>query len=264
MTVYNEAEFVDYAIKSCLPYVDNLVIVEGAYQETISCGANPRSTDATIEIIEKYKYEHNVHILYSNEKSDKDQRNVGLSFVKKLNNNSGWCLIIDGDEVYSKENFVIIKNITKLMKNQNKYAAYFASLTFVNDLMHYTNQEFPRLFKITPGCLFIDDNYMKWENAEWTQNNILKIPYVKYHHYAFCKNNFSRFNLKKEWWETRFGKNYHNTGKPFEYDWYLNDDGKIYSPNHTVRKYVGAHPLAMKDHPKWKESYLIKCQIRLE
>ena len=35
MTVYNEKEFVEYAIRSCLPYVDHLVVVEGAYQEVI-------------------------------------------------------------------------------------------------------------------------------------------------------------------------------------------------------------------------------------
>ena len=51
MTIYDEAEFVDSAIRSALPYVDDLVIVEGAYEETIKPGRSPRSTDGTIDII---------------------------------------------------------------------------------------------------------------------------------------------------------------------------------------------------------------------
>ena len=53
MTVYNEESFIEYAIESCLPYVDHLVVVEGAYQETIKLGATPHSTDNTDEIIKK-------------------------------------------------------------------------------------------------------------------------------------------------------------------------------------------------------------------
>jgi len=260
MIVYNEADFVEYSIRAALPHVDDLVIVEGAFAETIDCGAEPRSTDETKEKIRltafkgliKDEIGHgsfsfskdlgDVYYIEANEKTDKDQRNVGLEKIKKLNPN-GWLLIIDGDEIYTKENFEMIRNFMNLMGKQNKKAAYFKSLTFVNDMEHYTEQEFPRLFRITPECKFVDDNYMEWKDASWTLEHILKLPYLRYHHFAFCKSGL-RFETKKKWWETRFPER-----KDFEYDWYRDEKGEIWSPNHVIREYTGKLPEILKDHP---------------
>lgn len=263
MTVYNEAEFVEYAIRACLPYVDDLVIVEGAYQETIDVGGSPRSTDGTVRQIKDtlaslangFRLDENefnfdegtkAFILYANEQTDKDQRNVGLQKIKELNPD-GWLLIIDGDEVYSPENFQMVKVCMKNMERQNAKAAYFRSLTFVNDLKHYAEQDFPRLFKITPDCEFTNDNFMKWGSLGWGYPHVIKIPYVQYHHYAFCKG-AERFELKKKWWETRFGKS-------FDYGWQADKDGLISDNNHEIREYTKKHPKIMEGHPKWKEVY---------
>ena len=141
---------------------------------------------------------------------------------------------------------MMIRNMMKTMELQDKRGAYFKSLTFVNDMEYYTEQEFPRLFKITPECKFVNDNYMTWADAGWTLKHIIKLPYLRYHHFAFCKSNNGRFELKKKWWETRFP----DQGN-FEYDWYRDDDGKIWSPNHTVSKYTGKLPEILKDHPMY-------------
>jgi hypothetical protein len=257
MTVYNEADFVEYAIRACLPHVDHLVIVEGAYQETIDLGAEPRSTDGTIEVItETLKHppapkmflEDRLYILEANEKTDKDQRNIGLEKIKELNPD-GWLLIIDGDEVYEKNTFSMIKILCHTMDKQKRLAAYFKSLTFVNDFCSFTEQEFPRLFKITPECKFCNDNFMEWSDLgiDWFSPYILKIPYVKYYHYAFCKG-LERFEQKKKWWETRFGE-------PFDYGWKANENGKISDSNHVIREYTGEHPVIMKGHSLWRKSY---------
>jgi glycosyltransferase involved in cell wall biosynthesis len=250
MTVYNEAEFVDYAIRACEPHVDHVVVVEGAYQETIALGAEPRSTDGTIEKIEPHWAfsGSKVHYKEANEQTDKDQRNVGLEIIKKLNPD-GWCLIIDGDEVYDKSMLDMVKVSAYNMDKQNKLAAYFRSLTFVNDLGHYTEQDFPRLFKITPKCKFVNDNFMEWPDrgVSWFSPYVMKIPYVRYHHYAFCKG-LKRFELKKKWWETRFEED-------FDYGWHMRSDGKIDDENHQIYEYTGKHPEIMKDHPAWRMIY---------
>lgn len=252
MTVFNEADFIDYSIRCCLPFVDHLVIVEGSYLETQKLGQPARSNDGTCEIIEKYRKDPKVHILYENGHTDKDQRNFGLNKIKELNPD-GWLLIIDGDEVYSPQTFTLIKSTIKNLDRQNLKAAYFKSLTFVNDLNHYTLQEFPRLFKITPECKFINDNFMEWKDAAWDGRFITKISYVQYYHYSFVKSDRNRFKLKKDWWETRFGSNYNNTGKKFEYDWYENESGKLYSPNHKIFEFKGKHPEIIQSHPLWWE-----------
>jgi len=268
MTVYNEVEFVDYAIRSCLPFVDHLVIVEGAYQETIDLGSDPRSTDGTLSKLEEiYDLEYikntfnlddedeieklycKLHVIQANAQTDKDQRNLGLEKIKEINPD-GWCLIIDGDEVYDKNTLNMVKVAAHTMEKQDKLAAYFKSMTFVNDFQHYTEQEFPRLFRITSECKFINDNFMEWtdRNIGWFSPYILKIPYIRYHHYAFCKG-IERFELKKKWWESRFDE-------PFDYGWQLDaTTGEITDPNHNIVIYTGTHPGVMKSHHLWKESY---------
>jgi glycosyltransferase involved in cell wall biosynthesis len=258
MTVYNEAEFVDYAIRACLPHVNHLVIVEGAYQETIACGASPRSTDGTIDIckarLEEFAEKnlnnpnHVFSYIEANEHTDKDQRNLGLAKIKELDPD-GWVLIIDGDEVYDKATLNMVKVACHNMERQGKLAAYFKSLTFVNDLRHYTEQEFPRLFRITPDCKFVNDNFMEWpdKGINWFSPYVIKIPYIRYHHYAFCKG-LERFELKKKWWETRFDMD-------FDYGWHMNMAGKIEDPNHQIFEYTGKHPAIMSDHPAWKRIY---------
>ena len=257
MTVYNEADFIEPAIRACLPFVDHLVIVEGAYQETIKLGASPRSTDGTLKIIDKICDELAegdddsgtiIHVS-ENKETDKNQRNAGLEIVKAVNPD-GWLLIIDGDEVYTKETLNMIKVATRTMDVQKRLAAYFKSMTFVNDLRHYTEQEFPRLFKITPECTFVNDNFMVWPDKgvdSWISPFVMKIPYIKYHHYAFCKSH-ERFKLKKEWWESRFKND-------FEYSWHIDEKGKIVDPDHQIMLYTGQHPKEMENHSLWKESY---------
>jgi glycosyltransferase involved in cell wall biosynthesis len=259
MTVYNEADFIEYAIKSCLPYVDHLVIVEGAYQETIALGKSARSTDGTIDKIASFstllrqEFGHNsfilkngqadFHYLEANEKTDKDQRNVGLEKIKQINPD-GYCLIVDGDEIYSPDTFQMIKVAMKNMERTNKYGAYFKSLTFVNDMKHFTEQDFPRLFKITPECKFVDDNFMSWpdKSATWNLRSVLKIPYISYHHMSFVKGT-ERFNTKRDWWMSR------GLGEDFDYGWKVDESGKITDENHEIHEFTGKLPEILKTHP---------------
>jgi hypothetical protein len=244
MTIYNEVDFVDYAIRSCLPYVDNLIIVEGAYRETIDIGGSPRSNDGTLDIVDEYLNKNKIHFIQSNEQTDKDQRNVGLEIVKKLN--TDWLLIIDGDEVYEPHTFKMIKNLCKQFEKSNTYAAYFQSLTFINNFDNYTTQEFPRLFKVTPNCTFINDNFMQWKNVpNWSHPYVVKVPQIKYFHYAFCKSNKERFLLKKKWWETRFGTS-------FDYGWKI-ENNKITDNNHKILTFKKKHPIIMKSHPLYSQ-----------
>lgn len=250
MTVYNEIDFVDYAIRGCLPYVDDLVIVEGSYNEIVNLGGSRRSSDGTVDIIEKYRNNKKVHIIYNDEgeppESDKDQRNIGLKKIKELNSD-GWCIIVDADEVYDKNNFSMVKVAMHNMEKSDKLAAYFKSLTFVNDLDHFTEQDFPRLFRITKDCKFINDNFMTWPDKQtgWFSPAIIKVPYIRYLHFAFCKSH-ERFELKKKWWETRFDE-------PFDYGWHIDENGKITDPDHDIVLYTGKFPEILHDHPLFKK-----------
>jgi hypothetical protein len=245
MTVFNEGDFLDYAIRSCIDHVDDLVIVEGSYLETQKLGIPPRSTDETLSILEKHKSNPKIHIIFANELSDPQQRQIGFNKIKELNPN-GWMLLIDGDEIYDAATIKMVKNVANSMDKNNQYAAYFKSLTFVNDFDHYTEQDFPRLFKITQEASFFNDNYVSWKNINWQYPYVVKLLNIKYFHFSFAKN-IKRFSVKRDWWNNRFEKS-----RNFEYDW-IEKDGKIESTTHKVVQFTGKLPSILKDHPLWRK-----------
>lgn len=232
-TVYNEAKFLRHALNSVVEHVDKIVIVDGAYQETIALGAAPHSTDGTLDIIREFKkqYTSKVIALEANEKSDAQQRNVALAELKKLN--CDWFMILDGDEIYKRYHFAMIK---QAMRHDTIDVYYFTCNTFVNDFWHYTIQQFPRLFKLYPDTNFSNDNYVNSNCKNWISLDKKTLD-VKYYHYAFVKD-LSRFALKKKWWETRFK----SEGRDFHYDWNI-INGKIMPDNsEIVYNYIGSHP----------------------
>lgn len=242
MTVYNESAFLEYALRACMPHVQSITVVEGAYRETMALGASARSTDGTLAILQRLcSGVDKISVIHANERSDPHQRNVGLEHIKQTVLH-GWLLIIDGDEVYSPITFKLINALSKKMEIGKHYAAYFKSLTFVNSPNSYTEQEFPRLFRLTPDCYFVNDNYMTWEECKtWQPPAIIKAPAIQFHHYSFLKGR-ERFALKKRWWETRFSQS-------FDYSWNIDDKGQITATDHKIKPFYGKHPPIMQRHP---------------
>lgn len=235
MTVYNEAEYVEYAIRSALEKVDYLSIVEGAYQETLKTNPNktPRSNDGTLDIINKYKDHPKVNIIYANELSDPQQRNRGLQFLK--NKKCDWMLIIDADEIWDDDNYEILQHkLTNI--NSEVETIKLDILVFVNDFYNYTIQTMSRLFKIHDDLMFVSDNETQYYNKyiHWRDN-------PTFFHYAYVKNK-DRFQTKINWWSCRGGS-----------DWFINGQGKYYSPNHKIYEWNDDHPTIMKSHPRYKD-----------
>lgn len=221
MTVFNEAKFLDVSIKSVINACDQLVIVEGSYLESQAVGAPARSNDGTLEVIENWRSNPKVTIILANEKSDKDQRNIGLAEIRKTNKD-GWLWIVDGDEVYHKKDVLLVQKLCKGQNINNGDYAYFKSITFVNDMHHYTIQHFPRLFKLRNTIqqdVFVNDNQL-FGVRELIPNSI------SFNHYSFCKGK-ERFELKQLWWDTRFSNN------NFKYDWKIEND-KIIPEKHQI------------------------------
>ena len=250
-TVYNESNFLDYSISSYIDQVDHVVCVEGSYLENIKLGASPRSTDGTLDIIRKYldKYPEKFFHIEANEQSDTQQRNVGLNKIRELNPDN-FFMIIDGDEVYDTNTLKMVRTCANTMEKQRKLAAYFKSLTFINNFKTYTEQDFPRLFKMTPGVKFVNDNFTVWEDLgiSWFSPYVIRVPYVKYYHYSFCKGR-ERFLQKRNWWMNR------GLSKDFDYGWKVDESGEISDVNHEIYEYTGTHPLAVVNHPLWKMAY---------
>jgi glycosyltransferase involved in cell wall biosynthesis len=234
MTVYNEAEYADYAIRSALEQVDYLSIVEGAYQETLKMnpGKTPRSNDGTLDIISRYKDHPKVNIIYANEKSDPQQRNVGLQFLK--DKRCDWILIIDADEIWDTYEYECLKDKLEAV-SPDVETIKLDILVFVNNFLTYTNQTMSRVFRMHDDLIFISDNETQYHYKfiNWHE--------PKFFHYAYVKNK-DRFNTKINWWKCRGGS-----------DWFVDKDGNYYSPNHTLYHFYDGHPCIMESHPRFEE-----------
>lgn len=230
ITVYNEVEYIEYALTSILKHFDHIAIVEGAYQETLT--TNPekpaRSNDGTRAILQRYKHHSNITIVEANEQSDPQQRSVGMKILKQKD--CDWCVIVDADEVWEEDSLDELK--TKLELLQPEVSTVKLDIqVFVNDFWHYTWQTMSRCFRIKPHTKFISDN----EIQEWQQ--FIRWTSPTFFHFAYVKN-LDRFMTKVKWWACRGGS-----------DWFVDSAGKYSSPNHKIYEFTGEHPEIMKNHP---------------
>lgn len=86
MVVKNEDQYVGYAIKSILPYVDRFLIVDTG------------SSDKTIEIIQNIKSKK-IQFEKMTVKSASEMTQVRQSQIDQTD--GGWLWVIDGDEIYT-------------------------------------------------------------------------------------------------------------------------------------------------------------------
>lgn len=122
--VYNEENFLWYAVKSVIDYVDKILIWDTG------------STDSTVSVIEALCSEHPGKISF---------REVGVSDKHKFRelrqqmldeSHCDWILILDGDEVWWDKS---IKNVTDVIrkKGDSLDAIVVPFYTLVGDVYHY-------------------------------------------------------------------------------------------------------------------------------
>jgi len=105
MIVYNDADYVDYAIRSIKDWVDEMVIVEGAFEITMAGGKPARSNDGTLDIIKRHVDNKKVFLKQVNLREHKHHYDVGYQHAIK--NGSDWAIMIDSDEVWTKQSQIM-------------------------------------------------------------------------------------------------------------------------------------------------------------
>jgi len=181
MVVFNEASFIEASIRSALPYLDQLIVIEGAWGTAVkSNGGISRSNDGTLEILQKLVLEYGeekLRIVCANESVQLIQRSLHFQLFPKAH----WLFILDGDEIYEPSE---MKKVVEATKRTD--ADYFCttSLTFVNDAFHYCPIDWPRLFRIDgPGYKFRSPNHLL--NAQEQELRYCDKPIAKFHHYSY-------------------------------------------------------------------------------
>jgi len=239
MCAHNGAEFIEYAIRSTIDYVDKFVIIEGAWQTNIKANRQPRSVDGTIDILDmlKNEYGNKVEVYPHNDVNQIQQRSRIFEYIT----HPCWVWLIDHDEVYDKYNAEKIRNIC-----QNNYPAdciKINSLTFFNDTKHYAPIAFNRLFKIIKNPKLYrmhGANHIIYPYQN-KMTNMSKDIY--YFHYSYLHTQ-ERFLQKRRERILVHGK----------FKWEIDQDGKVFTPNgRSFKIFEGEHPEIMKEHILWQK-----------
>jgi glycosyltransferase involved in cell wall biosynthesis len=248
--VYNDADYLEQCILSCKDHVDELMIIEGAFQCTLFTDGKrnkrpERSNDGTLDIIAKYVDNKKIHSAYANEKEHKYQYQIGLDFAKERN--ADWAILIDSDEVWTQQAWSLLN--TKL-KTADKFGVYeyrIKEYCFINDFNTWYPGEYPRVFKVTPDAYFVADNEVVWTKdgkhedrgrAEGHIQLLSNSPIV--YHYGYVRRK-KRWQLKQDClWEKD-----HN---PINKQYKLEANTYVIPSDIPIYSFTGKHPEIMQKH----------------
>lgn len=252
MAAYNEAEYIEYAIRSTIEHVDVMIVIEGAFKETVETGGSRHSDDGTLEILSRLKEEfgQKLQLVQCSPLPQLNHRNIVFQAVQRLrpdiNDQEYWLWIIDADEVYDEENATKLQT---LLQTTEFECIKVDSMTFVNDFQHWVRIAFPRCFLIQPEIphYFSGPNHIVQHYVRWGDNRLLNDfelnveDEIKFWHYSYVKAP-ERFTQKKK----------ERTRVHGSFKWYLGDDDKVTADGVNIREYHGEHPEVMRDHPRMK------------
>jgi ADP-heptose:LPS heptosyltransferase len=231
-SIYNEADFIEYSLRSIYDHVDSIIIIEGAWYETFSVNSFMRSNDGTIELIKNFPDPDNkIQLYFHNERSQLKQRSKVFSYLPE---EKFLLLLVDGDEVYEESEIKKIRQIADGEEAELHNVWRIESLTFVNDLSTYTPIAFPRIFKI-------DLRHSLNNKYEFTEpNGILQNGWklnienyrrdIRFFHYSYCHSP-KRFMEKKR----------ERTKLHGHFSWEISN-GKVYKEGVQFQKFQGSHP----------------------
>ena len=153
MVCYNEEAFIEYAIESVINYVDCVDVIEGSWASTHITGGTLRSTDGTIDILQrlKNKYGDKISLRFINEKTQLEQRNRVFDDI----NGPTVLWLWDADEIIDP---IEAEKVVEVANNMQFECYKMTANTFVNDAFTYCPIDFPRLFLVDTKYRFIEPN----------------------------------------------------------------------------------------------------------
>ena len=245
MVCFNEADFIEQSIKSVINHLDRLIIFEGSWKEHYEVNGKLRSTDGTLEILDRLQkqYPTKIEIYFLNEKTQLDQRNKLWDYLKE----DCVLLLIDSDEVWPKDQLEKLKEQVGDWPDKRSGAlpplCYTVdSLTFVNDLNTYTPIRFPRVWElekglkyqfVEPNRILLTNEFSDVYNADFDKTDLN----INYFHYSYCHKP-KRFLEKKKERMKAHGN----------FSWELRD-GLVQKDGVNFKEFTGKHPETMSDHP---------------
>jgi len=182
-SVLNEKEYIRESILSIYDAVDKIIILRGT-----KGWSHKVELDNTVELIKSLPDKQKKIIIIQKDWSiykdklsgEQSQRTEGFDFVKE----NGWYWLIDGDEIYRKEDALKFREI---LKNEKRDMLAIQHKVFWQDLYTIAYYEWFWRFSRKKGELFYrsDNCPMRLDNGNYEAG---KIKGIYCYHYAYNKN----------------------------------------------------------------------------
>lgn len=180
--VKNEENFIWYSIKSIIDYVDHIIVYDTG------------STDGTVEIIKGLAKEYPKKIIFEEKGKCDKKRHTELRQEMLDRTTTGWFMILDGDEVWTKRG---MEEAIGIINSNKKVECLIAPFYLcVGNIYHkyYKNGD----FEIFGKKGFFSPRFVKKNNVSWGGDYGADTLYNKQREFFFNEEN-SIF-LKNKYW----------------------------------------------------------------
>lgn len=220
---YNCIEFIPYLLESLEPIVDQIVIVEGSWQDGgYSYGANLRSSDGTRAVCNEFaeKYPSKVKV-FNSILDESTSFNLGVSYC-----DNDWVLLCAADEFYHIKD--LLRAFDYIDRTPEVEALLFPEYTFYFNFRRYMKGSRMRLVNMKSREFFMangtGDNIRPWPSI------VANFPCIM-HHYQWVGDRakvMESNNIEKE--RKHYGREYERvvlredgTNRPGTWKWWLED-----------------------------------------
>jgi len=250
MQVYNEVNWIGYAIDQAMMLCDKLLITEGS-QFVAFPDISERSTDGTLDSIsdKSKQYGGRIICLNTTRKHGNYRHNQCDNFNRALTfcDIGDYFIQLDADDFYLDE---WIAEANELMREKKvdliKALTYEFAFSF-KWRFEYEQHRVPLvIIKRTEKSHFIPTH--KYTNFG---ENVIVIPGIGCHHYVWVKSpermlirmrTSGMYSGMVEWFKETWLKMKIEDGKTYQ----------SYRGNFTIHRYSGSHPSVLKHHP-WRD-----------
>ena len=169
--VKNEENFLYYAIKSVVGFVDRLIIFDTG------------STDKTVELIQKLAEEYPEKIIFEEKGPCNKERHTQLRQEMLDRTTTNWFMVLDGDEVWTKSG---MEEVLRITHENNTVGCILAPYYLcVGDIFHHSVRgqyiyedlkihALPRIYKITAGVRWSLLPYGEGDVVEDAQGDLMR------------------------------------------------------------------------------------------
>lgn len=237
MIVYNDADYVDYSIRSIKDFVDELIIVEGAFHITMATGRPARSDDGTLSIVKRHVDNKKVFLREVNLREHKDHYDVGYQWA--ISRGADWAILVDSDEVWTPEAWAVLD---QALASNPPHEIQIREYCFINDFKTYYSGTYPRIFKCVAGSRFVYDNEVHFAGFARGAHPVNLLLGPRIFHYGYVRRK-RRWEMKQRYmWEK-------DNNPALKTDYGLDAEGYRIPGDISVGPFEGDHPEVMKRHP---------------